>query len=134
MFAVDEMLQEDFVAEIKKQLDRVGPINFVIRCATISKDSFSDHYQAFLVPDEGYSQIVKLHDRLYSDKLKSELRLDIDFIPHIGIGRSLDKINCKTEVDKWNKTGFEIKGSISSVDIVSYANEIITTLEKIVLI
>lgn len=83
------------------------------------------------VPDEGYSRIVKLHDRLYSDKLKDNLRLDLDFIPHIGIGNSLDRYKCKKMVDEWNKEEFELRGTISRLKIVRYENDVVTTIEEI---
>jgi 2'-5' RNA ligase len=131
VFPVDGFQPEDFRAEINEQISGTGIIPFVIRCATVSKDAFNDYYHTFLVPDEGLSKIVKLHDRLYSGKLYNHLRLDLDFIPHIGIGNSIDKIVCKKMTDEWNKKNFEIRGIINSADIVNYENETVTTIEKI---
>ena len=78
------------------------------------------------VPDEGYSRIVKLHD-----KLKDNLRLDLDFIPLIGIGNSQDRHKCKKMVDEWNKEEFELRGTISRLKIVRYENDVVTTIEEI---
>ena len=81
------------------------------------------------VPDEGSSRIVKLHD-----KLKDNLRLDLDFIPLIGIGNSQDRHKCKKMVDEWNKEEFELRGTISRlkiVRIVRYENDVVTTIEEI---
>lgn len=83
------------------------------------------------VPDEGSSRIVKLHDKLYSDKLKDNLRLDLDFIPLIGIGNSQDRHKCKKMVDEWNKEEFELRGTISRLKIVRYENDVVTTIEEI---
>jgi hypothetical protein len=83
------------------------------------------------VPDEGYGRIVKLHDKLYSDKLKDNLRLDLDFIPLIGIGNSQDRHKCKKMVDEWNKEEFELRGTISRLKIVRYENDVVTTIEEI---
>ena len=83
------------------------------------------------VPDEGYIRIVKLHDKLYSDKLKDNLRLDLDFIPLIGIGNSQDRHKCKKMVDEWNKEEFELRGTISRLKIVRYENDVVTTIEEI---
>ena len=91
---------------------------------------FWKHYNTE-VPDEGYSRIVKLHDKLYSDKLKDNLRLDLDFIPHIGIGNSLDRYKYKKMVDEWNKEEFELRGTISGLKIVRYENDVVTTIEEI---
>ena len=83
------------------------------------------------VPDEGYSRIVKLHDKLYSDKLKDNLRLDLDFIPLIGIGNSQDRYKCKKMVDEWNQKEFSISGRITHLTVVNYENNIVSKIEEI---
>lgn len=134
VFSVTDMHLEYFIAEIKKQIDLTPSIQFCIRCAVINKDSFSNDYDAFLLPDEGLSRIVKLHDKLYSDKLSHHHRLDISYIPHISIASSPDVQSIKKIVDQWNKKEFEINGIISSLDIINYENRIVTTIEKIPLL
>ncbi len=134
VFSVPDMPPEDFIAEIKKQIDRTPAIRFCIRCAVINKDSFSNNYDAFLVPDEGFSRIVKLHDKLYSDKLSHHHRLDISYIPHISIANSPDVPSIKKIVDQWNEKEFAINGIISSLDIINYENRVVTTIEKIQLL
>lgn len=52
-----------------------------------------------LVQDEGFSEVVRLHDKLYTVILALELRLDIPFYPHIGIGSSTDVLACKRLAD-----------------------------------
>lgn len=44
-----------------------------------------DHW-LYLGIEEGYEQIVALHDQLYSGPLREHLRTDLPFEPHIGIG------------------------------------------------
>lgn len=131
VFPVFDISENEFIREVKIKSAGFTKINFVIRCATINKDSFSDYFHTFLVPDEGYSRIVKLHDKLYSDKLKDNLRLDIDFIPHIGIGNSKDKCLCKKMVDQWNEKEFSISGAIIKLTIVKYEKEILTNIGEI---
>jgi 2'-5' RNA ligase len=133
VFPVADISVADFTAEIKEQLKQAEPISFCLRCSTINKDDFSEYYHAFIVPDEGFSQIVKLHDKLYSDKLFIHQRLDIDFIPHITIGNSKDKLVCKKMVDEWNSKTFLITGTVSTLDIAQYENDKVTTIEKITL-
>ena len=84
-----------------------------------------------MVPDEGYSNIVKLHDKLYSDKLQNNLRLYLDFVPHIGIGNSRDIYLCKKMVDEWNKKDFSISGKITHLTVVNYEDDTVTEIEEI---
>ena len=131
VFSIPDIPGSDFISEVKKQVDEVSIINFNLRCAVINKDSFSNNYDAFLVPDEGFGRITKLHDKLYSDKFSVHHRLDISYIPHISIANSSDAKKIKNIVDEWNKDDFEIKGTIASLDVINYENRVITTIEKI---
>ena len=133
VFSVPDMALSDFTAEIKKQISGISAIRFCLRSAVINKDAFSDYYDAFLVPDEGFSSIVKLHDRLYAGMLAPHHRLDISYIPHISIANATDPHFIKQIVNDWNAEELAISGSISSLDIVNYDRDerIITTVEKI---
>lgn len=131
VFSVPDMHPTSFIAEIKKQINSTSAIIFCIRCAVINKDSFSNNYDAFLVPDEGFSRIVKLHDKLYSDKLSNHHRLSISYLPHISFGNSPNVQSIKKIVDYWNEKDYIINGIISSLDIINYENRIVTTIEKI---
>jgi len=131
VFPVFGMTERDFISEIDDLSTDVLQIDFVFRCAIINKDSFSDYYHALLAPDEGFSRIVKLHDKFYGRSLKPYHRMDIDFIPHLGIGTSKDKENCKRMVDEWNNKVFSISGTISLLSIVRYDNNLIENIKEI---
>jgi 2'-5' RNA ligase len=131
VFPVFEMTEKDFIAEIDDLVTDVLKIDFVFRCAIINKDSFSDYYHVLLAPDEGFSQIVKLHDKFYGRNFKPYHRMDIDFIPHMGVGTSKDKEKCKIMVDEWNNENFSISGTISLLSIVRYNNNLIENIKEI---
>jgi 2'-5' RNA ligase len=133
VFPVNTVSEEQLLKEMKAKAKGFGPIDFVLRCAVINKDAFRDYYHVFLVPEEGYSRIVRLHDKLYSDFLQPELRLDIDFIPHIGIANSKDAVSCKRLADKWNEVDFAIAGTISELTLVKYENNQATKLDAVAL-
>lgn len=129
-----------FDLEEKKLIDHVSMVAkkfkefyFVLRCAQIVKDSFSEYTDVFLIPEEGYRIFIKLHDELYTGILKNELRLDIPFIPHVGIGNNLSAAKCKILADDINRNSPEIVGSVNKLDIVSFENNKVNTIKKIIL-
>jgi 2'-5' RNA ligase len=134
VFPINDVPQNVFIDEVASKIESVKSFDFVLRCSTINKDAFSDYYHAFLVPDEGFSDFVKLHDRLYSDKFKSHHRFDLDFIPHIGLGNSKDMMKCKGMVDDLNSREFAIAGTISQITVVAYNNSIVTSLKDFALV
>ncbi len=131
VFAVEDFSITDFVAEVKEQLTGQNAFSFVIRCASINKDSFSEYSFAFLVPDEGFSNIKKLHNKLYSGKLSHHHRLDIDYTPHIEIANATDVQYIKKLVDEWNEKDLAIHGKVSALEIISNIDHVFTTVERI---
>jgi len=133
VFPVDGISKEEFIDEIAKQAAGTSSFNFTIRCAVVNKDAFLDISHTLFVPDEGFSDIVKLHDKLYEGKLIRERRLDIDYIPHMGAGTSKDIQQCKVMADKLNACDLEIKGSIAELTVVRFENNTIENLHSILL-
>ena len=122
-----------FCRHIRGQVAAQPAIAVSLRCALVVKDAFSDLTHTFLVPDQGFGDLVKLHDNLYRGFLAGQLRLDIPFIPHITIAASLDPAACKRFADEINSQPLAIEGWIRTVDIVEHANGTVTTLEQIAL-
>lgn len=129
VFPVKNISEKVFTDEIEEQIKGIEPFSFTIRCATINKDAFVENFYTFLVPDEGHSQIMKMHDKLYSGKLSEHRLLDVDYIPHITIGNSTNIMTCKKMADDWNANNFEITGKISHIDVAKYEGA--ATLKRI---
>ncbi len=132
-FPLSEWALEPYIAEIKKQLQDFRPFGFCIRCAALNKDAFQDLYHVFLVPDEGHSQIVKMHYKLCADRFFPYRLLDVDFIPHLGVGNSKDALKCVEMVESWNREAFSIIGHIVALDIANYEHNTVETIERILL-
>jgi 2'-5' RNA ligase len=120
-----------FVAHIERRAKRVKRIHFVLRCALVVKDCLSRYTHVFLIPDDGFSGTVRLHDRLYTGLLASELRLDIPFLPHIGVGSAVTPGACKDLAQDLNEGNFSIEGTIDSLDITSFDGKSMKTIERI---
>lgn len=133
VFAMHDIAQDEFVHEVEKQSANVSAFDVQFNVATINQDDSGEYFHEFLVPDTGYSNIVKLHDKLYADKFAPSLRYDIDFIPHIGIGNSDTVHESKKRIDNLNAQGISISGQITDLDIVEYKDGVITNLHKVAL-
>ena len=131
VFAMSDIEQYEFVDEVRKQVKGFQAFEFEIKVATINQDNSGEYFHEFLVLDRGYSDVVKLHDRLYADKFAASLRYDIDFIPHIGIGNSNDVKDSKLRVDELNAQNIFMTGKVKEIDIVLFEHGIITPVDKI---
>jgi hypothetical protein len=133
IFPTPEWELEPYRAEIIKQISGIQPFDFCLRCAVLNKDAFQDLYHTFLVPDEGFSQFVKLHYTLCADRFFDPQSLEVDFIPHVGVGNTKDPLKCYEMVVNWNCEDFAISGHISALDIGNYENDTVETIERIFL-
>jgi 2'-5' RNA ligase superfamily len=134
VFPVFNIKQNEFIEDVIKSSKDIEKFNFILKCAVLVKDSFSEYTDVFLVPDEGYGNFVKLHNKLYSGLLRNDLRLDISFIPHIGIGGNPDPLESKRVADSLNELNFTIKGRIEKLTIINYNYPIVAKLKEITLL
>jgi hypothetical protein len=131
VFPLINIDRSTLVDHVKQSLQDMRSFDFTISCAVLCDDAFSNYTHVFLVPDQGYSNIVKLHDRLYTAVLADELRLDIPFIPHIGIANSVNAQSCKELVNRLNRQQVEICGRIDRLDIIWSEDDLVGTIASI---
>jgi 2'-5' RNA ligase len=131
VFPQDTLSADSLIQHVRETAAGQSPIAFTIRCALPVRESFSDNNYLFLVPDEGFSGVVRLHDHLYSGALAAELRPDITFIPHITIGHTPDAAYCKQAADDWNAQPFEITGVLDTFDVLRLDGETGNTIAQI---
>jgi hypothetical protein len=131
VFPVAGMDAASFSAAIRQQLQGCAPLSFVLRSALPVKDVIGPTTDVYLVPDEGFGALVRLHDRLYAGQLAGQLRLDIPYIPHITIARSLDPFACKGLADDLNARTIALAGTITALDIVLHEEGAVQTLERV---
>jgi 2'-5' RNA ligase len=131
IFPEEDIEQDQFIDHVSEVVRNENRINFMIKCAFVNYSASEKSWYLFLVPDSGFSDIMRLHDKLYSGILTGRMRLDIPFIPHMTIGHFDDGEACKSVADEINATSFEVSGLISSIDIVTYVDRIIETIDKV---
>jgi 2'-5' RNA ligase len=94
----------------------------------VHNDDSSDNYYVFLVPDEGFSDLALLHDALYTRVLVPHLRLDLPYVPHVGIATLKDSRRCKELADELNAKRLRIGGRVDEISVVEYDGKVVTDL------
>ena len=133
VFPLYDVAEDELLDHIQSITTGLSKIRFVLRSSLLVKDDSSDIYYVVLVPDEGFSGVVRLHDSLYTGMLTSRLRLDLPYIPHVTIGGSLDVLGCKSVVDALNRENFGIQGEIAYLDVVHKEAETARTVGRFAL-
>lgn len=133
VFPTDNIEKSVLIGHVARIAAQISSFEVVIRCATLGDPSFMDHAHAFSIPDEGFSGVVRLHDALYTGPLRSELRLDLPFVPHIGVAGIPQIDECKTIADRLNREKFEIRARVEMIDIIGYDGKKTWAIEEFAL-
>ena len=133
VFSTDKLSLEKFEEHIKNKLSGFNSFEITFDTLKLVEDDSKTFYHVFLVPTKGFDEINEIHDLLYEDGLASELRLDIPFIPHLGIGTG-NKAEMTKLLDLLEKEKFSIDGIIEKVSIVEYDGKIVNDLSEIDLV
>jgi 2'-5' RNA ligase len=129
IFPISGVSKEDLSRHIVQVVSRHAPIDFVIRYAIVHDDDFSDNYYIFLVPDEGFSAISRLHNDLASGVLQRFRRIDLPYVPHIAVATSKDVWHLKQLVGNWNETKRDISGRIKEITLSDYDGKKVRDLQ-----
>jgi len=134
VFGTEKLSVEELSVHTRNKLISFRPITILLDSAKVVEDDSKKLFHTFLVPSEGYKEIIDLHDEFYTGKLENELRLDIPFIPHIGIGTSTNKTEMNELADDINAKDITIKGKLEKVSIVQYDGSKVMDCEEISLV
>lgn len=131
IFPISDIDISSFANHCRSCCREFHPFSVEMRCAVSHKDLRSDLWYTFLIPDEGSSNIVRLHDRLYRGILAAKLIPELTYIPHITVAHSGDGHVCRALADKLNEGKINIAGKISTVDLITLESRKVQTFEKI---
>ncbi|RQP21679.1 2'-5' RNA ligase family protein [Piscinibacter terrae] len=119
VFGCSEVAEETYLAHLQALSRSSRAVRFTCRYAMLGADDEVERAYVFLVPDEGYSGLSRLHDELYKGPLAEHLRLDIPFVPHITIGASGDRMAAKRLCDDLNGRELSIAGTVSALTVAA---------------
>lgn len=119
VFACKAVEERTYIEHIELISRSSLPVSFNCRFAMLGTDDEIERGYVYLVPDEGFSGISRLHDALYGGPLSAHLRLDIPFVPHITLGASADRTTAKRLCDELNSSGLAIHGTIDALSVAA---------------
>jgi len=126
------MFDENTLAEhIKMKIAGTNPIKVKFDSTKVVEDDSRSYFHTFLIPSKGFSEITNLHDILYTGKLKDELRVDIPFIPHVGIGTNVYEKPMLELSERIDNEHISIEGTLNCLSIAKYENNKVTDIVKI---
>ena len=109
--------RSDVVSHVEATCATTPAIKFCLRSAVIVPDLGASRFHIFLVPDEGFGAIIRLHDRLHVGPLAGCLRPETPYIPHLTIASVSDFNAARRIKAKLNGFDLGIDGRIDSLEV-----------------
>ena len=117
VFPTSAATETEATSHLTTVAGEAGPVDLVFRCTLPVKDAPSGKTFVYLVPDEGFSNLVRLHDRLYTGPFAETLRLDLPYLPHITLGRFDEPHLAKALADDLNTQDPEVHARLETVEL-----------------
>jgi hypothetical protein len=132
VFGTEKLTAEELTTHVRENLHGFKPFKLSFDTAKLVEDDTKQFHHAFLIPSSGYEEIREIHDILYTGEMESELRHDIPFIPHLGIGTG-SRADMERLVDSLNGQALVITGMATEATIVQYDGKKVIDLYSVTL-
>ena len=126
-----EVAEALVVAQVRSSVRFAESIPVVLRRAAVCPDPIAGGYYVSLLPENGYPELLALHDALYDGVLAIHRRRDIAFTPHVTLGRHDQVSQCERIANQLNEERRSVRARVNSVDVVEVTDSAVRTVAKI---
>jgi 2'-5' RNA ligase len=126
-----QMEPHAFAERIRKNAADIPRIRFRLRSALVVPETTVRRFHVFLIPDEGFGAILKLHDVLHVGPVEAAIRPDTPYLPHITVATSADRNEARKVAQALNQGGLDISGHIEALTVERRTGEVIREIAEI---
>lgn len=133
VFGGVELEASAFVQAVRARSKAIPPIRFRLRSALVVPETVVRRFHVFLIPDEGFGAILKLHDALHAGPLQAALRQDSPYLPHITVATTSTYEAARELALSLNRRDIDIAGRIDALQIERRSGEVVKPVAEVVL-
>jgi 2'-5' RNA ligase len=126
-----EVREAPVVAHVRSALQFCESIPVVLRGAVAFPDRVGSGYYVFLLAEEGYAELLAVHDALYNGVLADHRRRDIPFVPHVTVGAHPQLGECERIANQLNEERRIVRAQINNVDVIEVDESMVRTVAEI---
>jgi len=123
-----------FTKAVRAHVKSIHPIRFRLRSALVVPEHTVRRFHVFLIPDEGFGAILKLHDALHAGPLEAALRQDSPYLPHITVATTADYAAARNLAFALNQGDIDIRGHIDALQVESRVSDVIKQVAEVPLL
>jgi 2'-5' RNA ligase len=121
----------EFANLVRQRAREVHRIRFRLRSALVVPEAAVKRFHVFLIPDEGFGAILKLHDRLHAGPLEVCLRPETPYLPHITVATTADYAAARKLAASLNANDLQIDGAIDALQVERRAGDVARLVAEI---
>jgi 2'-5' RNA ligase len=126
-----DMEPRAFAEQIRRNAKDIPRIRFRLRSALVVPEPTVGRFHVFLIPDEGFGAILKLHDALHVGPVEAAIRPETPYLPHITVATSTDRTQARKVAQALNQGGVDIAGHIEALTVERRTGEVIKEVAEI---
>lgn len=120
-----------FTKAVRAHVKDIHPIHFRLRSALVVPEPTVRRFHVFLIPDEGFGAILRLHDALHAGPVKAALRQDSPYLPHITVATTADYDTARNLAFSLNQGDIDIRGHIDALQVESRVGDVIRQVAEV---
>jgi 2'-5' RNA ligase len=102
------------------------PIDARFCIAAPMADPLNGGWTVQLLPDQGLSKLMRLHNFLYTGPIAEHLNLDVPYVPHLTLARTATGPQANALCEELNSNVIEVEARFSTVDILAIDGDTVT--------
>ncbi|HWD60634.1 MAG TPA: 2'-5' RNA ligase family protein [Stellaceae bacterium] len=107
----------EVIKQVQETCAATARIRFCLRSAMIVPEHGMGMFHVFLVPDEGFGAIIRLHERLHVGPLACCLSPDMPYIPHLTVASTDEFSAARQTMALLNAKDLAISGRIDEIEV-----------------
>jgi 2'-5' RNA ligase len=131
VFPGSDLVQSEFVRQVTGAASSIKRIQFRLCSAIVVPDLQVRSFHVFLVPDDGFGAIVRLHDALHGGALATCLRPDFPYIPHLTVASEREFVTAQSVAAKLNAQDFSIAGRIDTLEVHRREGDVVSCIATV---
>lgn len=131
VFPGADMTPAAFAAQVRAVAREVPRIRFRLRSALVAPEPTVRRFHVFLIPDEGFAAILKLHDALHTGPIEAALRPNTPYLPHITVATTVDYAAAPRIAAALNARSLDVSGHIDALHVERRTAEVIKKVAEI---
>jgi len=126
-----DLTPKAFADRIRVNAAEIPRIRFHLRSALVAPEPMVRRFHVFLIPDEGFGAILRLHDLLHTGPIEAALRTATPYLPHITVATTADHASARKLAQALNQGGIDIPGHIDALEVEHRSGEVVRKIADI---